>query len=234
MITDVFSILKLSYSHIGETSLTGGICGTAFFIDKYTALTANHTLSRANFKPNDGYKRCQYWLISRTNVIIPIERNNLKDYPEIDTTLITFDEPQRGVTVLKLADTAPTIGEKIYSKGYVGNQMPDVKKVSWTSDRLIIESCDLRSVIADQEGFVKSIKTLTVNTNAIKVSNITGVETSFSGIVGMSGGPLIRQFSNEVIGLMSIGLPPDVPEKTTLFAISVEEIKRKIGVGIAS
>lgn len=233
--SDAFAILKVSYNRIGETPVTGGICGTAFFIDEYTALTANHVLNRLNYKPNDGYKRCQYWLISQTNVIIPIERENLRDHPEIDTTFIAFDEPQSSATVLKLADIPPTIGEAVLSNGYVGNRMPDVK-ASWAPDRLIIENCDLRSVIADREGFVKSIKTLTVNAKDIKLSNVTVAETSFSGIVGMSGGPLIRKSSNEVIGLMSIGLPPeetryrstghDASEKRTLFAISVEEIKK--------
>lgn len=53
--SDAFAILKVSYNRIGETPVTGGICGTAFFIDEYTALTANHVLNRLNYKPNDGY-----------------------------------------------------------------------------------------------------------------------------------------------------------------------------------
>jgi len=67
-------------------------------------------------------------------------------------------------------------------------------------------------------------KILTVNAPDIKLSDVISVETSFSGIVGLSGNLLIRQSSKEVIGLMSIGLPPDTPEKTRLFAISVKEI----------
>ncbi len=226
-----FAILKLSYNSIGETSITGGICGTAFFIDEYTALTANHVLSRLNYQPNDGYKQCQYWLISRANAIIPIKKEALVDYPEIDTTVITFNEPQNNATRLKLADIPPIIGEAVYSKGYIGNRMPDVK-ASWTPDCLIIEGCDLRNVIADREGFVNSIKTLTVNAKDIKLNNVIGVETSFPGVIGISGAPLIKQSTNEVIGLMSIGLPPDIPEKRTLFAISVEEIKKRSIRGI--
>lgn len=222
-----FAILKLSYNNIGETPVTGGICGTAFFIDERTALTAHHILNKLNYKPNNEYRHCQYWLISETNVIIPIQKEALIDYPEIDMTVIAFSEPPSGVAVLKLSGASPLIGEEVYSKGYMGNQMPDVK-ANWAPDRLVIERCDLRSVTVVREGFVKSIKTLMVNAKDIKLNNIAGAETSFSGVIGMSGGPLIRKSTNEVIGLMSIGLPPDIPEKKTLFAISAEEIKKAI------
>jgi len=40
-----FAILKLSYIKPGDSSLTGGICGTGFFIDPQTAVTAHHVLN---------------------------------------------------------------------------------------------------------------------------------------------------------------------------------------------
>lgn len=48
----VYAILKLSYNEIGDTSLVGGICGSAFFISKQIALTAHHLLNKLNYSPN--------------------------------------------------------------------------------------------------------------------------------------------------------------------------------------
>lgn len=146
-----------------------------------------------------------------------IEREALIDYPEIDTTIIAFGEPQSNVKVYRLSDTPPTIGEAVYSSGYIADQMP-VDGARWR----IVESCDLREAIADQEGFVSSVRMPTVNASDIKLNNVKGVQTSFAGAVGMSGGSLIRRSTGAVIGLMSIGLPPDTSEKRTLVAISVE------------
>lgn len=150
-----------------------------------------------------------------------IEREALIDCPEIDTTIIAFGEPQSNVKVYRLSDTPPTIGEAVYSSGYIADQMP-VDGARWRTNCLVVESCDLREAIADQEGFVSSVRMPTVNASDIKLNNVKGVETSFAGAVGMSGGSLIRRSTGAVIGLMSIGLPPDTSEKRTLVAISVE------------
>ena len=90
------AILKLSYNRIGDPNPVGGICGTAFFINENTALTANHVLSRASYKPNNGYNQCQYWLISRTNVVIPSEREALTDYQKLIQLLYPLICPNEG------------------------------------------------------------------------------------------------------------------------------------------
>lgn len=57
---------------IGETPVTGGICGCFFFVDKTTVATANHVLNKRDFKPNDGFANFQFWLLLR---FIPIVRS---------------------------------------------------------------------------------------------------------------------------------------------------------------
>lgn len=133
------AILKLSYNNIGDPRLVGGICGAAFFVNEHRALTANHVLSRENYRPNDGYSRCQYWLVSRDGVIIPFGKDALIGYPEIGTTIITFDEGQTGVKTYKLSDVPPIIGEAVCSKGYTANLMMPVQKASWKRDGLVVK-----------------------------------------------------------------------------------------------
>ncbi len=51
-----FAIMKLSYNSPGDSRLTGGICGTGFFVDSRTAVTAHHVLNCKTFEPNaSGY-----------------------------------------------------------------------------------------------------------------------------------------------------------------------------------
>lgn len=222
-----WAILKLSYNLIGDSTTTGGICGSAFFIDEKTALTANHILSTSNYKPNENYRKCQYWLISREGRIINLKKEYLVDLPQIDTTVIKFQEKQIVRKPFELSDKPPIKGEEVLTQGFVGEDMPKID-ARWAKDCLLIESVNLRRAIADRHGFVKSNKILDVNANDIKLNDIKGVELSFPGIIGMSGGPLIRKSTGEVIGLLSIGLPPDVQQKKSLFAISVEEINRAL------
>jgi hypothetical protein len=62
----------------------------------------------------------------------------------------------------------------------------------------------------------------------IKLKNICVIETSYGGVIGMSGGPLIDVQTNEIIGMMSIGLPVDLKEKKSIFAISIMEIIKRV------
>lgn len=78
------------------------------------------------------------------------------------------------------------------------------------------------------EGYIKSLKQLTVDASDMKLDNVDVYETSYGGIKGMSGGPLILKKSNEIIGLMSIGLPQNKKEKEVLFAININEIISRI------
>ncbi len=64
---------------------------------------------------------------------------------------------------------------------------------------------------------------LDINLNGIKV-----LKLSYGGQRGMSGGPLVVTGTGRVVGLMSFGLPQDVIQKHTLFAVSAEEIIRKL------
>ncbi len=227
----VYAIFKASYNDVGSQDVVGGICGTAFFVQEDTALTANHILSTANFGPNPGYARCRYWLLSRDGLqVIPIAKESLVDHQEIDTTIVSLKRKDEGpVSVLDLSEHPATIGESVYCKGYVATigQSDPRPKVSprWERDKLVIHPpFDLQAVISDRSGNVTSINLCTLTSKDVNLKNKMVLKLSFGGVQGMSGGPLIRASSGEVVGLMSFGLPEDKPQKTNLFAISVEEI----------
>jgi hypothetical protein len=218
----VFAILKLSYNKAGESSVTGGICGSAFLIGQRTAITAHHILSSHSFKPNEGYKHCQYWLLSRSGVGYELDRTQLVDYPDVDTTIIQFST-EIGTQPLQLSKTAPSIGEAVYNEGFVADAMPDIK-ATWRSKRLLITGSSLFRVMFNQKGIIKGMGGITLRSNDVNLNNVKVIETSYPGGKGMSGGPLRRADTDEVIGLMSFGLPPDTPIKQTVAAVSIDEI----------
>lgn len=221
-----FAILKLSYNHPGESSLTGGICGTGFFIDHSTAISAHHVLNIDTFTPNAGFRYCQVWILSRNGLIAPINQHLLKRHPEIDTTVVKFDKPQSRIKVYALADHRPGVGTEVYSIGHIGNMMPQVE-AHWPEKSLKITEAKLDSVACDKTGYIKNILTLNVNAQDVQLQNTTGYELSFGSQVGMSGGPLINKETNEVIGLLSLGLPMDASIKTQTFAVSIGEVKKR-------
>jgi hypothetical protein len=100
--------------------------------------------------------------------------------------------------------------------------------ITWGSSGLIISSCNYNHTSVHVQGHIKSLPIITIFANDIKLNNIKGFETSYGGVIGMSGGPLIVTESDEIIGLMSIGLPPNLKMKKTLFAISLNEIMPKV------
>ena len=77
---------------------------------------------------------------------------------------------------------------------------------------------------ADGRGSIRLIDRISINSKNVNIRDVEIIETSYPGRIGMSGGPLINNETKEVIGLMSIGLPPDVVEKQTVAAISIFEI----------
>ena len=221
-----FAIVKLSYNSPGETPVTGGICGSAFLINDTTAITAYHVLNK-NIKPNNGFKHCQFWLIKRTNkLIIPLNKEFFKYFPNIETTIIKLNYPLTKTNKIKLKKNNFNINDPVYNIGHVGGAMPIIN-AEWVNNILVIHDYSLSNVKSDSIGSIKTIKNCTVHTNDVNLNNIIVIQPSFKAIQGMSGGPLINKNSNKLVGLMSFGLPADSVRKDVVFAISVNEIIRK-------
>jgi len=222
-----FAILKLSYNQPGESPLTGGVCGTGFFIDDSTAVTAYHVLSERTFKPNTGFRYCCFWILSRSGLVAQLDQYSLQGYPEIDTTAFRFDEPQLGITVYTPPSHKPEIGTEVCGIGHIGNEMPQVR-ARWEGQSIVITHVDLDSVICDEIGHIIRIARFDVNAQDARLKNVAGYELSFGTNVGMSGGPLVDQRTGQALGLLSFGLPPDSYTKTQTFAVAMDEIQRRI------
>jgi hypothetical protein len=104
--------------------------------------------------------------------------------------------------------------------------MPKLE-VGWHGNSLQIKAGDLSSVFSDRSGILKRSR-LSVATNDVNLVDIDGFELFFQSREGMSGGPVIDDDSGEVVGMLSMGLPRDVPIKTQTFAISMQEIVRRL------
>ncbi|MCE4217597.1 hypothetical protein GD586_09055 [Pseudarcicella sp. GAP-15] len=219
-------ILKLSYNSIGDTNIVGGICGTFFFIKENKAITANHVLNKAQFKPNEGFDKCQFWLIIEPNYIYELQKEYLNEFAEIDTTIIELRKPYHD-KIRNISQKYSQIGDKCKNEGFIAAEMPNLN-IQWGQQGLEISSCAYNGTGTTAVGFIKSTPSLTITANDIKLKNICGIETSYGGVVGMSGGPLIDVQTNEIIGMMSIGLPVDLKEKKSIFAISIMEIIKRV------
>lgn len=219
-----FALIKLSYNNIGENNVEGGICGAGFFIDSYTFLTAHHIFNSTVNIPNAGFRNCQYWLASRNGQIIEINNMTIHVYPEIDTTVIKFNNSVTD-SFVNVERNRPNVGEKIYNQGYL-TSMPQID-AGWGTNGLVIRSVNLNAVHSDADGTIRQVSEETIYANDVKLINRTLIITSYPGRVGMSGGPMFNE-NNEVIGLMSLGLPPDIPQKDFLGAIWIDEILNTI------
>jgi len=219
-----FALIKLSYNKIGENSVEGGICGAGFFFDNKTFVTAHHIFNTKKNVPNIGYKNCQYWLASRQGEIMEIRDAKIEDYSHIDTTVIRFPS---SVTdrIVSIDTNLPKVGDKIYNQGFIPN-MPQIN-AGWNADRLVIKSVNLTGSISDAKGTVRETNKAKINSNDVNVADKILIITSYPGSVGMSGGPMLNCNDN-VVGLMSIGLPADVPKKDFLGAIWIDEIIKTI------
>jgi len=219
-------ILKLSFNDIGEENVEGGICGSFFFISSSLAVTAQHVLNTNTFKPNTGFRNCQVWLIVQPDIVIELKLNNVIQHPEIDTTIVKL-EKDYPIKVRKLSSTTIEAGNECINEGFIGGKMPALN-ASWTSSGLQITSCSYNGTVANGEGHIKSKHIMTINAQDIKMTDVVGLATSYGGVIGMSGGPLVCKQTDEILGLMSMGLPADKEVKDSLFAVSIEEINKKI------
>ncbi|SHG42849.1 Trypsin-like peptidase domain-containing protein [Flavobacterium fluvii] len=221
-------VLKLSYNNIGETPVIGGITGSFFFIENNIVVTANHVLNKKDFTPNEGFKYCQFWLLIEPNIVIEVSLEKLIEFPDIDSTIIKLEEKYQ-IPVRTISNTSIEVGKYCFNEGFIGGQMPRIM-ANWNDEKLVITGCYYNNTKALGEGFVKSIKVMTVNAADIKMENVLGIETSYGGIQGMSGGPLIDRITNQIVGLMSIGYPEDVQIKQSLFAIEIQQLIERLNV----
>ncbi len=205
----VFAILKLSYNNPGETTITGGICGSGFFVSNKLAVTAHHVLNSATLSPNIGNRFCQLWLLSRNGSVVPFDGGNIEMYPSIVTSIIRFEKPLPGLTDYAISSYQPKLGDKVIGKGHIGNSMPQVE-ANWVNSSLVITAGNLQRSLCDRKGNITGIQNFTVNANDVKIKDVRGFELSFGSRIGMSGGPLLHKNKPASTGICGHNLAPAI------------------------
>lgn len=218
-----FAILKLSYNEAGDSDLEGGICGTGFFINNTSGISAHHILNEETFTPNLGYKQCGVWLVTRGGRTIPLSKRLIHYRPQVDATIIKLDQPVRGVKTYRVSAMKIEPNAAVCGMGHSSAGMP-VGSAHWEDGSLVIDEADLGRFIEDRVGYIARRLEMTVHANDINLNDVSGYELSFGSKVGMSGGPLVIRDTEDVVGMLSFGLPPDKPIKTNTFAVAIEEI----------
>ena len=93
---------------------------------------------------------------------------------------------------------------------------------------MVINNFNLSSVTSIQEGTLEEIRNISLNSKDVKINNKKYLTLSCGGNTGLSGAPLLKSDTGEVVGRMSFGLPVDVVIKEKLFAISIDEVEKEI------
>ena len=190
-----FALLKLSYNDPGDSNVVGGICGTGFFIDTSTAITAHHVLNEVTFAPNNGFKNAIVWVVSRSGHVHKIDESFVDFYPDIDSSIIYFKKSISGYVVYDVAPENISKGVTVSGLGYIGNGMPRLD-LNWQNQKLVINSIDLTNKVIDRDGFIEETARYSINAIDIKMKDIHGFKLSFGSRIGMSGGPVINNKNN--------------------------------------
>ena len=224
-----FAIFKLSYNAPGQTPVTGGICGSGFFIADRTALTAYHVMNKKVLStPNPGFKHCRFWMLTEGGIAVGLPSDSINEYPKIDTTVLSFGSEIDGVEKYVLAQEDSDVNKHVVCFGFASDRGMPKMNAEWVCGELKIHNFELDSVRSDANGSIRKKLSLHVCSRDVNLEGIQGFETSFGGVEGMSGGPLICANSQKVVGLMSFGLPENEKRKEQLYAISVLELIRNI------
>jgi hypothetical protein len=191
-------------------------------------LTANHISNSILFVPNEGYANCNVWLLRRNkNEVIRIEKSYLKTFPEIDACIISLPKPTSYNACFAFEKDKFHKNDLVENFGHLASEFPGDLTFSVKFNSLEIDDYDLSSVYTDGQGEIDSIFQCSIETNDLRIEKRYLIQPSFKANIGMSGGPLILQGTNKLVGLMSFGLPPDSRYKETVYAIHVDEIMKE-------
>ncbi len=195
----------------------GGVCGTAFFIGRDKLMTADHVVQDL-FAPQLGYTQVSAWLLSRGGIRRRITVENIQRYPLKDCAMIHLDDAVENIVPLKFAPSHvhPMPGMPVMFYGYKGADPAgitfDMADGTLTPHGSPLSKHDFATAITD-------VTRANVSSADVNLCGQPVIVLRCAGYRGNSGGPLLAASTNEIIGLMSIGLPEDVETKDTLIAI---------------
>lgn len=215
----VWAIVKVSYDpKAGKAE--GGSCGTVFFVNDTTFVTAHHLANSALFRPNAGYPYVRVFLA-----------NSRGD--TIDDFRIVQQEPDYDLAIGRIVGSHPAIqvcplqtqiarGEKVYNIGFPTDQVFEYS-LAFEGSTLVVQRIRMKPI--RQEGLVQDIRKVTVRSNDVNIQDETVAVLDYSSRIGFSGGPLVSSSSGKVVGLMSLVIPKEFDPRRPAVAIRMSDIE---------
>jgi hypothetical protein len=223
----VWAIVKLSYDP-ATLKAEGGSCGTVFFVNETTFITAHHVTTYpwnapnlTVFTPNAGYPNVRVFLANSKGDTID-DFWIVKRVPEYDLAIGHISRPHPAVRVCPL-QTEFAAGDEVYNIGFPTDQgVPDYL-LRIEGQKLIVQQISMKPFM--QQGTVKAIKKATVCRNDVNIQDKMVAVLDYSSRVGFSGGPLVSRSTGKVVGLMSFVIPKEFDSNTPVVAIRMADIE---------
>lgn len=207
------------------------LCGSCFFVGPRIALTCHHVLNNRKMVLTGPYDKVGYWIVGRDGRSEKIPFDTVEEYPEIDTTVIRLRKKGRKYQHLTAIGSRASEGDAVtllgHSYGLSNHVRPQIVWDRKGTDYFPVK-VDLGNTVDDREGYIMARRKETINGLDVRLKSITCLRLDVDTIVGMSGGPVIRQRDGSLCGMMSFGYPIDKDIKTESYAIAIEEIAKRV------
>lgn len=231
----IAAILQLSYNAPGDLNLIGGTRGSAFLVGKQTMMTAHHVLNRKvihEVKP--GYILGRWWVLVQAGMAIPITEDMLLDYPQIDTTVIRLKAPVPGLKIWQWSSRPPMVSDRVHALGYEAEVIPAAQFYSWQEGELQMGGHNLSPFANRGRGAITRIGPTSAKSEEknveVELADVQCIQTTCGIVTGMSGGPLINNGTDRVVGLTSFGTDKYHAKGIGSFFIHKDEILKRIGL----
>ncbi|MBT3267372.1 hypothetical protein HN371_09485 [Candidatus Poribacteria bacterium] len=223
----IAAVFKVSYTALGQEWPVVTLIGTAFFVRPRVALTARHILPPARYAPDDGFTRCEYWLLGQAGLRIQFAPRHLTRARGIDAMRIDVPKPCNG-PAMPLGTGPPAMGEMHAALGYADPSAMArpyvVRPRPWTRTADVLEWFDLPKLRHARRGVVDSTRTATVAAADVRLDGVNVIEFRAGGVQGMSGGPLVHEATGRAVGVLSFGLPNEGKVKDVVYAMPMAAV----------
>ncbi|MAF08844.1 hypothetical protein CMK11_00180 [Candidatus Poribacteria bacterium] len=229
----IAAVFKISYSALGEEWPAITLIGTAFFVRPRVALTARHILPPSRYAPDDGFTRCEYWLLGRDGSRIRFGPRHLTRARGLDAMRIDAPEPCSG-RPLPIATGPPAMGEIHAALGYAHPsamaQPYAVRPRPWKRAPDVLEWFDMAKLRHARRGVVDTARSATIAGADVRLDRVSVIEFRAGGVQGMSGGPLVHEATGRAVGVLSFGLPNEGAAKDVVYAMPMTDVVPALGL----
>ncbi len=210
----------------GKVMGTGGFCGTAWPIsrtEKYLYfVTANHVANDGLFYPKEKPKETRVYICNRSGLSLRISPQYGMNHPSYDLAFIAVpvaDLIKSGIeTIPMFKFSKQKLPEGLLGMSTFNLGFPDRgQKGTYFKIDLDSDSASFDEGPYVQRGRIEDFRTVFLSAPDVKLFESPGLILDYCSEQGFSGGPLILEETDEVIGMMSTLIPNgDKPPERTI------------------